>query len=87
MQRENRRLAVIVAADIAGYFRLIGWDEEGTMCARRAQGVQEGRRRRGASNRRGEPAPVARRNDFCVDQGGIAGMTIIATKMSTIGRG
>ena len=36
MQRENRRLAAIVAADIAGYSRLIGQDEEGTLRAMRA---------------------------------------------------
>ena len=36
MQRENRRLAAIVAADIAGYSRLIGQDEEGTLRALRA---------------------------------------------------
>ena len=35
MQRENRRLAAIVAADIAGYSRLIGQDEEGTLRALR----------------------------------------------------
>ncbi len=33
MQRENRRLAAIVAADIAGHSRLIGQDEEGTLRA------------------------------------------------------
>ena len=37
MQRENRRLAAIVAADIVGYSRLIGRDEEGTLQAMRAQ--------------------------------------------------
>ena len=36
MPRENRRLAAIVAADIAGYSRLIGRDEEGTLRALRA---------------------------------------------------
>ena len=36
MQRENRKLAAIVAADIAGYSRLIGQDEEGTLRALRA---------------------------------------------------
>ena len=36
MQRENRRLAAIVAADIAGYSRLIGEDEEGTLRALRS---------------------------------------------------
>ena len=36
MQRENRRLAAIVAADVAGYSRLIGQDEEGTLRAFRA---------------------------------------------------
>lgn len=36
MRRENRRLAAIVAADIAGYSRLIGQDEEGTLRALRA---------------------------------------------------
>ena len=36
MQRENRRLAAIIAADIAGYSRLIGQDEEGTLRALRA---------------------------------------------------
>ena len=36
MQRENRRLAAIVATDIAGYSRLIGQDEEGTLRALRA---------------------------------------------------
>ncbi len=35
MQHEKRRLAVIVAADIAGYSRLIGQDEEGTIRALR----------------------------------------------------
>ena len=36
MQREKRRLAAIVAADIAGYSVLIGRDEEGTLRALRA---------------------------------------------------
>ena len=36
MQRENRRLAAIVAADIAGYSLLIGQDEEGTLRTLRA---------------------------------------------------
>ena len=36
MQRENRKLAAIVAADIAGFSRLIGQDEEGTLRALRA---------------------------------------------------
>ena len=36
MQRESRRLAAIVAADIAGYARLIGQDEEGTLRALRS---------------------------------------------------
>ena len=36
LQRENRKLAAIVAADIAGYSRLIGRDEEGTLRALRA---------------------------------------------------
>jgi class 3 adenylate cyclase len=36
LQRENRRLAAIIAADIAGYSRLIGQDEEGTLRALRA---------------------------------------------------
>jgi adenylate cyclase len=35
LQRENRRLAAIVAADIAGYSRLIAADEEGTLRALR----------------------------------------------------
>ncbi len=30
-QRENRKLAAILAADIAGYSRLIGKHEEGTL--------------------------------------------------------
>ena len=30
-QRAERRLAAILAADIAGYSRLIGLDEEGTL--------------------------------------------------------
>ena len=36
MQRENRRLVAIVAADIAGFSRLIGQNEEGTLRALRA---------------------------------------------------
>lgn len=36
MQHENRKLAAIVAADIAGYSRLIGQDEEGNLRALRA---------------------------------------------------
>jgi adenylate cyclase len=35
-ERANRRLAAIVAADVAGYSRLIGSDEEGTLSALRA---------------------------------------------------
>lgn len=36
MQREKRKLVAIVAADIAGYSRLIGQDEEGTLRVLRA---------------------------------------------------
>ncbi|MBT4486428.1 MAG: hypothetical protein HOK30_09135 [Rhodospirillaceae bacterium] len=36
MQRENRRLAAIVVADVAGFSRLVGLDEEGTLAAFRA---------------------------------------------------
>ena len=36
VQRENRRLAAIVAADVAGYSRLVGRDEEGTLRAFRS---------------------------------------------------
>ena len=36
MAREQRRLAAIVAADVAGYSRLVGADEEGTLAALRA---------------------------------------------------
>src|SRR6476469_8074603 len=35
-QRTERRLAAILAADIAGYSRLIGADEEGTLARLRA---------------------------------------------------
>ena len=35
MPREQRRLAAIVAADVAGYTRLVGRDEEGTLQALR----------------------------------------------------
>ena len=35
MARQERRLAAIVAPDIAGYSRLIGADEEGTLAALR----------------------------------------------------
>src|SRR6187397_36270 len=34
--RVNRRLAAILAADVAGYSRLMGADEEGTLAALRA---------------------------------------------------
>ena len=34
--RVERRLAAILAADIAGYSRLIGSDEEGTLASLRA---------------------------------------------------
>jgi class 3 adenylate cyclase len=40
LQRENLRLAAIVAADIAGYSRLIGQDEEGTLRAHRADLIE-----------------------------------------------
>ena len=36
MQCESRKLAAIVAVDVAGYSRLIGQDEEGTLRALRA---------------------------------------------------
>ena len=32
-ERMERRLAAILAADVAGYSRLIGADEEGTLAA------------------------------------------------------
>ena len=32
-ERVERRLAAILAADVAGYSRLMGADEEGTTCA------------------------------------------------------
>src|SRR5919206_808206 len=35
-ERIERRLAAILAADVAGYSRLIGLDEEGTLAALRA---------------------------------------------------
>ncbi len=35
MQRENRKLVAIVAADVTGYSRLVGADEEGTLQALR----------------------------------------------------
>ena len=42
-QRTERRLAAILAADVAGYSRLMGADEDGTLAAlkvcRRGQGV------------------------------------------------
>ena len=33
LERTQRRLAAIVAADVAGYSRLVGADEEGTLRA------------------------------------------------------
>ena len=36
MPREQRRLAAIVSADVAGYSRLMGRDESGTLAALRA---------------------------------------------------
>jgi hypothetical protein len=35
-QRVERRLAAILAVDVAGYSRLMGQDEEGTLAALRA---------------------------------------------------
>jgi adenylate cyclase len=35
-ERAGRRLAAILAADVAGYSRLIGADEEGTLAALKA---------------------------------------------------
>jgi adenylate cyclase len=37
--RVERRLAAILAADVAGYSRLMGIDEEGTLTALRRTGV------------------------------------------------
>ena len=36
MTMEQRRLAAIVSADVAGYSRLMGWDESGTLAALKA---------------------------------------------------
>ena len=36
-ERAQRRLAAILAADVVGYSRLIGADEEGTLAALKAQ--------------------------------------------------
>ena len=35
-ERVNRKLAAILAADVVGYSRLMGVDEEGTLAALRA---------------------------------------------------
>ena len=35
-ERVGRRLAAILAADVAGYSRLMGQDEEGTLAALKA---------------------------------------------------
>ena len=49
-RRVERKLAAIVAADVAGYSRLMGADEEGTLAALKAhrraheRGQLEGRR-------------------------------------------
>jgi len=39
-QGTQRRLAAIVAADVAGYSRLIGVDEAGTLAPFRSHGVE-----------------------------------------------
>jgi adenylate cyclase len=37
--RVERRLAAILAADVAGYSRLMGVDEEGTLAALKLRGI------------------------------------------------
>ena len=39
-QRVQRRLAAILAADVAGYSRLMGEDEEGTLTAYRIELIE-----------------------------------------------
>ena len=63
MQRENRRLAAIVAADIAGYSRLIGQDEEGTL---KVESKDE-------MKRRGVASPDVA-DAFCLTFAGTAGL-------------
>ena len=38
-ERVERRLAAILAVDVAGYSRLMGADEEGTLAALRGRGA------------------------------------------------
>ena len=40
-QRSERRLAAILAADIAGYSRLVGADEEGTLAQMKGHCLRE----------------------------------------------
>ena len=51
----TRRLAAILAADVAGYSRLIGADEEGTLNRPKAplpkSSIQKSAKHRGAINR------------------------------------
>ena len=42
-ERVERRLAAILAADVAGYSRLMGTDEEGTLAALKTLRRRQGR--------------------------------------------
>jgi class 3 adenylate cyclase len=57
----ERRLAAIVAADVAGYSRLMGKDEEGTLAQLKGQ---EGLRDRFVETNRQRPVEVSIRLDF-----------------------
>ena len=62
-ERDDHQSAQVIAAQGMGG------------AARRAQGVQEGRRSRGTLDRRRDAAPMARWNHLHLEQGGDAGMT------------
>jgi hypothetical protein len=51
-KRVERRLAAVLAADVAGYSRLMGEDEEGTLAALKAIRLPSNHRSHCRTNRR-----------------------------------
>jgi hypothetical protein len=60
---EQRRLAAIVSADVAGYSRLMGRDESGTLAALKALRQEGSSERRDAITAPAEPPPTTTKSN------------------------
>jgi adenylate cyclase len=83
-ERVQRRLAAILAADVAGYSRLMGVDEEGTLSAlkelRRELAGPKIKEHRGASSRQPATGCSSSSQALSCAQGGIGGGNVVVAE-------